>query len=65
MNDKKLKMVTVKVWWEFIIKNNAVDKFGCFCDIYSLRIITEIMTDNILSGYIIDNEGIDKFLGTS
>ena len=35
-----------------LIYNTTVKKFGYFCDIQHFKIITRIMTDNILSGHI-------------
>ena len=57
-------MAVVKDLMRVHYKNNTVDeKFG-FCDITHFKIITGIMIHNIVSGYIKDFRGIDKFLGT-
>ena len=59
---KELKWQRLKLWWQFTIKNDAVDK-GIYLFIWHkvLKIITGIMTDNFIPEYIIDSEGIDKF----
>lgn len=61
---KNIKWPLLKSDESSLQKNAAIDKFLYVCDIL-FQIITGIMTDKILSGYIIDNEDIDKVLGTS